>query len=103
MQSLEIASAGEKFDFLSKRLEELTEKVDFLVRQRTAKDWYTPAEFAQLIGKAVFTVQSYCRCGRVHANKKGSGRGKHQSWAISHDELMRYERDGLLPLGELAV
>ena len=40
----------------------------------------------------------YCRLGRNRAEKKkASGRGKHASWVISHDELLRFQRDGLLP------
>jgi hypothetical protein len=71
---------------------------DILVNQETVKDWYTSDEVARLLGKAEFTVREWCRNGRIHAKKKGSGRGKYQSWVISHDELLRLQREGLLPL-----
>ncbi len=75
----------------------LAEMRDLLASQRTLKDWYTTKEFAALLGKAEFTVREWCRLGRVRAEKRQSGRGKHCAWVIAHDELLRYQREGLLP------
>ena len=69
-----------------------------LDRCQAAKELYTTAEAAEALGKAEFTVSEWCRRGRVRAEKKGSGRGRHQAWVISHDELRRYQREGLLPV-----
>ena len=84
------------------RLARLDEKVDrlldLLVTQRTLKDRYTTAEVAEITGKAEFTVREYCRLGRVRAEKLACGRGKHQAWVISHEELTRFRNEGLLPL-----
>jgi hypothetical protein len=81
---------------LSKQMEQLDAKVSRLLEHRTIKDWYGTEEVAQIVGKAEFTVREWCRNGRVHAQKKGSGRGKYQSWVISHEELQRLQREGLL-------
>lgn len=75
----------------------LAEVKDLLLAQKTIKDYYSPAEIAGLVGKAEFTIREWCRLGRIQASKKGSGRGKHQGWAISHEEFLRYQREGLLP------
>ena len=53
-------------------------------------------EFAQLLGKATFTVRAWCRLGRIRAEKRLSGRGAFPAWCISHQELLRYQREGLL-------
>ena len=77
---------------------EWLERIEALiVEQKAVKDWYTTEEFAALVGKAEFTVREWCRLGRVAAAKRRSGRGKHCAWVISHDELRRYRREGLLP------
>jgi excisionase family DNA binding protein len=68
-----------------------------LVRQRTVKDFYSTEEAAKALGKADFTVREWCRQGRVRAAKKGSGRGKYQGWVISNEELLRIQKEGLLP------
>ena len=75
----------------------LAEMRDLMASQKTIKDWYTTEEFAALVGKAEFTVREWCRLGRVRAEKRQSGRGKHCAWVIAHDELLRYQREGLLP------
>jgi excisionase family DNA binding protein len=62
------------------------------------KDWYTTEEAAKILGRAEFTVREWARNGRILAEKKGSGRGKFQSWVISHAELQRIQREGLLPI-----
>jgi hypothetical protein len=84
-----------RLDRLDLRMGEL---LDLLVTQRTVKDRYTTAEVAALTGKAEFTVREYCRLGRVRGEKLACGRGKHQAWVISHEELTRYRNEGLLPI-----
>lgn len=86
-------------DDLVTRLERIEALLTALVGQRAAKEWYSTAEVAAALGRAEFTVREWCRLGRVHAEKKGSGRGKFFAWTIPHAELLRYRREGLLPLG----
>jgi len=78
------------------RLDRIESMLQQLIGRQTVKDFYTPEEFARLIGREAFTVREYCRLGRIRAQKKASGRGKHAAWAISHEELQRYRREGLL-------
>ena len=68
-----------------------------LVERQAVKEFYSVEEFARIVGREAFTCREYCRLGRIHALKKSSGRGKHASWVISHDELLRFQREGLLP------
>lgn len=82
---------------LDERLTKIESLLTELVRQRTVKDWYGTAEFAQTARRAEFTVREWCRNGRVHAEKQGSGRSKYQSWVISHAEVQRFQKEGLLP------
>lgn len=83
---------------VEERLERMEAMLLVLVERQQLRDWYTTAEFAQAVGgKAEFTIREYCRLGRLRAQKRQSGRGAHASWAISHDELQRYQAEGLLP------
>ncbi len=85
-------------DILTQRLDRLEQMLETLLRQQTVKDWYSTDEAARILGKAEFTVREYCRLGRLRADKRQSGRGKFPAWVISHQELLRYQREGLLPL-----
>jgi hypothetical protein len=67
-----------------------------LVERATVRDWYSVEQFAELVKREPYTVREWCRLGRVRAEKKQSGRGKYPLWVISHDEVLRYEREGLL-------
>jgi hypothetical protein len=82
-------------------IEQWLEKIEgllmVLIERQTVRDWYTTEQFAKLVGKAEFTVREWCRLGRVHAQKRNSGRGAFPAWVISHEELLRYQREGLLP------
>ena len=80
------------------RLERMESLLFALVERQTVKDWYSTAEFAKLAGKAEFTCREWCRHGRIHAEKKSSGRGAIPAWTISHTELLRFQREGLLPI-----
>lgn len=84
-------------------LEQLLRRLDrieqLILDQKTVREWYTTEEFAERVGKAEFTVREWCRHGRIRAEKRKSGRGSFCSWAISHGEYLRYQREGLLPEG----
>jgi hypothetical protein len=83
-------------DGIEDRLARIEAMLKQLVERQAVKEFYTPEEFARLVGREAFTVREYCRLGRIHALKKSSGRGKHPSWVISHEELLRFQREGLL-------
>ena len=86
--------------FLNERLERIEAKLSLLVQQRTVKQYYSTAEVANILGKAEFTVREWCRNGRVHCEKQKTGRGMHRAWVISHEELLRIQREGILPIHE---
>jgi hypothetical protein len=80
------------------RLDRIEATLMLLTEKQTVREWYTTDEMARIVGKAEFTVREWCRLGRVRAQKRISGRGAFPAWVISHDELLRYQREGLLPL-----
>jgi hypothetical protein len=83
---------------IDERLDRIEGLLAALVQRQAVKDWYTTEEFARLVGKADFTVREWCRHGRVRAEKRMSGRGAFPAWVVSHAELLRYQREGLLLL-----
>jgi len=91
---------------IEERIEERLGKIEnllvSLIEREQVREWYSVEQFAQLVGRAEFTVREWCRHGRIKAQKKGSGRGAYPSWAISHAELQRFQRDGP-PAREVAV
>jgi hypothetical protein len=82
---------------LEERLERMEAMLLVLVERQQTREWYTTQEFAQAVGKAEFTIREYCRLSRLRAEKRQSGRGAHPQWVLSHAELERYRRNGLLP------
>ncbi|WZP00532.1 hypothetical protein EP7_002178 [Isosphaeraceae bacterium EP7] len=82
---------------LKDRLERIERSLAMLVERETIKDFYDVEEFARLVGKAEFTCREWARLGRIHAEKRQSGRGAYSAWVVSHAELLRYRQHGLLP------
>ena len=82
---------------LDERLDKIEAMLGVLIERKTVRDWYSTDEIAEILCKAKFTVREWCRLGRVHCQKKNNGRGKYQSWVIAHEELLRIQREGLLP------
>lgn len=81
---------------VEERLEKIESLLVVLVERQQLREWYTTEEFASAVGKAEFTIREYARLGRLRAEKRQSGRGLHQQWVLSHEELQRYRREGLL-------
>ena len=81
---------------LEERLEKIEAMLVVLVERQKVREWYSVEEFAQSVGRSEFTCREWCRSNRINAGKKHSGRGAHTSWVISHEELQRYQREGLL-------
>jgi len=79
------------------RLTRIEAMVTTLVEQRQIQDWYGTAAAAKILSKSAYSVREWCRLGRVHAEKRSSGRGRSKEWMISHEELMRIKSEGLLP------
>jgi hypothetical protein len=83
-------------------LEERLEKIELLllslIERERIREFYSVEEFGRIVGRASFTVREWARHGRIHATKKESGRGAHAAWALSHTELLRFQKEGLLPL-----
>jgi hypothetical protein len=82
---------------VEERLDKIEGLLLVLVERQQVRDWYTTEQVAQLVKEAEFTVREWCRLGRIRAEKRHSGRGAHPAWVVSHQELLRYQREGLLP------
>ena len=79
------------------KLERLEYLLEALVAREAVREYYTTAQFAAAVGKAEWTIRRYCATGRLRAIKRQSGRGASKDWALGHDELLRYQKNGLLP------
>lgn len=82
---------------IEERLSKIEAMLTTLVESQQVREWYSVEEFARIADRSEFTCREWCRRGRIHAEKKDSGRGAHASWAISHAELQRFQREGLRP------
>jgi hypothetical protein len=83
---------------VEERLEKIEALLTSLVERERVREFYSVEEFARIVGRAEFTCREWCRHGRINAEKKESGRGAYASWAISHTELLRFQKEGLLPV-----
>jgi hypothetical protein len=76
----------------------LDEIADSIKKCTPEKAFYTTQEAAKILGKRPYTVREWCRLARVRAEKALSGRGIDEEWRISHEELVRIQNEGLLPV-----
>jgi transposase len=82
---------------VDEKLDRIVSMLVALAEREQVREWYSTGQVAQLLGKSEYTVREWCRTGRANATKKSSGRGAHASWTVSHMELLRLQREGLLP------
>lgn len=88
-------------DYVSKMndsIESIVARLAELQAQRKVKDYYSPNEFAEIVGLSPDTVREHLRNRRILGeHRHGTGRGNKPEWRISHAELERYRSDGLRP------
>ena len=78
-------------------LKETRDLVGRLVNSQV-KPYYNTKEFAASAGLSIYTVRHYARDGRLNAEQTESGPGGIPGWRFSHEELLRFQKDGPLPL-----
>ena len=78
----------------------LMELHELVTSRQTIKESYTTQEVAKILGRKPYTVREWCRLQRIKAEKTMCGRGSEIEWRVSHEELVRYQNEGLLPLPE---
>ena len=87
---------------LRNRIQELEltigELRDLLVSQKTIKESYDTKELAGILGRKPYTVREWCRLKRINAYKAMCGRGCEEEWRVTHEELVRIQNEGLLPV-----
>jgi hypothetical protein len=88
----------EKHLSVEARLTNIEAMLAFLIGRQTPREFYDIVEFARIVGRSCFTCRQWCRQGRIRAVKKRSGRGAHASWAVPHEAVLQYQREGLLPV-----
>lgn len=59
------------------------------------KEFYTPNEFALIVGLEPDTVRSYLKEERIIGTQDKIGRGGKPVWRISRDELKHFQNNGL--------
>jgi predicted NACHT family NTPase len=93
---MEPTSVMTKLEEIAQQVLDIQRMLQTLFEKRADKDWYSTDEAAKIFGKAEFTVREWCRLNRIYAEKRQSGRGAYTAWVISHREILRYQREGLL-------
>lgn len=78
------------------RIEKRLERIEAGLNGNGQK-WFTPKEFGEFVERNEYTVQQWCRQGRIRAEKCGGRAGPYQVWRISREELERYQKEDLLP------
>src|SRR5262245_55011717 len=79
---------------LGVRLDELRMRLDLSV----VKETYSTKEVAERLDRKPWTVRDWCNHGQAKAAKK-PGKGRTDKWRIPHDELIRLQNEGPMPVG----
>ncbi len=87
---------------VEERLSIIEAMLTSLQDKHTVRESYTTKQLAEILNKKEYTVREWCRLGRINAEKTPCGRGNEGEWRIPHSELVRYRKEGLLPLSERA-
>jgi len=84
---------------IEERLERIESLLSRLIGKEPAKEAYSVADVAKIVGRSQFQVREWCRLGRIKAKKKECGRSRAKEWMIPAGELAAYQSFGLRPMG----
>lgn len=98
-----VVVSGAVLQQLVQQVAEMKASLALLLKQQTVREFYTVKQVAEMLGKKEYTVREWCRLGRLAAKKLPGGRGNEGEWRIPHEELERYQNEGLLPLSPQAL
>ncbi len=87
----------ERLDRIERTQVAILDRLDSLNSRQVVKEYYSTEEVAARVGRSGYQVRAWCREGRIRAEKRLVGRGRHKEWMVPHAELIRYESEGLLP------
>ena len=72
------------------RLDRIESVLHQFVERRTVKEWYSPVEVAEILGKKPYTVREWCRLRRINAPRGSpagamltSGKSRTRNWNAS--------------------
>ena len=72
-------------------------RIEKLVRRQLShgipQEHYDVEAFGKAVGRRPFTIRQAFNRRRLHATKSANGR----NWVLTHAELLRYRKEGLLP------
>lgn len=111
MRLRRIESRLDEISHLLSRIPDSSQSLEILRRSESllndladsavTREWYTVLQLAERWDKSTYTIADWCRTGRLLAERANSGHGPHKSWRIAHEEVRRYEREGLRPVNAL--
>src|SRR5262245_41900611 len=78
------------------------DRLERLFTTSVVKETYTVEEAAPRLGRSEWTVRQWCNKGQVLGAKKVRGRGRKGEWRIPHEELLRLQNEGPLPLRQVS-
>jgi transposase len=73
------------------------DRLEKALAHKIVKESYTTEEVAERWGRSSWTVRQWCNKGLIRG-KKVRGRGRQGEWRIPHEEFVRFENEGLLPI-----
>jgi hypothetical protein len=74
-------------DLTAAKIPERLARIEQLLADGQARDYYTIAEAARVLGRATYTVRAWCRDGRARAEKRNTVRGGAVEWTTPREEL----------------
>jgi hypothetical protein len=83
--------------WLSEVLERL-DRIEEKLNLSSEKETYTVEEAASRLGRSPWTVRQWCNKQQVKGAVKVHGKGRTGEWRIPHEELVRLQNEGPVPL-----